>query len=61
MSNPVSYFEIASPDPEKTRAFYGGLFGWPFEAPTGDIPYWMVHEARGGLWSTSSIRDLMSG
>ena len=55
MSNPVNYFEIGSPEPERSRAFYQGLFGWSFEQPTGDAPYWMVDEGRGGLWDTSSM------
>lgn len=25
-----SWFDLMSPDPEKARAFYGGLFGWSF-------------------------------
>jgi len=28
MAHPVVHFEIAGPDLEKTRAFYGELFGW---------------------------------
>jgi predicted enzyme related to lactoylglutathione lyase len=51
---PVNYFEIGTPDPERARSFYGGLFGWAFEEPTGPAPYWMVDEARGGLWDTST-------
>jgi predicted enzyme related to lactoylglutathione lyase len=52
---PVNYFEIGSPDPSRSRTFYGELFGWPFEEPTGPAPYWMVDEARGGLWDTSTM------
>ena len=54
LTDRVNYFEIGSPEPGKTRDFYAGLFGWPFEEPTGDQPYWMVDEARGGLWDTSA-------
>ena len=36
MANPVVHFEIRSDDPDKTRAFFGDLFGWKF--PEGAIP-----------------------
>ena len=36
MANPVVHFEIRSPDPDATRAFFGKLFGWSF--PGGGIP-----------------------
>ena len=36
MAHPVVHFEIRSPDPDQTRAFYGKLFGWTF--PEGGAP-----------------------
>lgn len=53
MTNQVNYFEIGSPDPNASKAFYGGLFDWEIEDPMGPAPYHMVDEARGGLWDTS--------
>lgn len=54
MTNKIDYFEIGSPDPAASRAFYGGLFGWEIdEAAQGEQPYRMVDEANGGLWDTS--------
>ena len=54
MTNKIDYFEIGSPDPAASRAFYGGLFDWKIEeSPQGDQPYLMVDEANGGLWDTS--------
>ena len=54
MTNKIDYFEIGSPDPAASRAFYGGLFEWEIdEKPQGDQPYLMVDEANGGLWDTS--------
>ncbi len=53
MSNPVNYFELGSPDPSATKAFYGRLFDWTMEAPTGPAPYGMVEGGKGGLWDTS--------
>ncbi len=54
MTNKIDYFEIGSPDPAASRAFYGGLFHWAIdEQPQGDQPYLMVDEANGGLWDTS--------
>lgn len=31
MSNPVTWFEVHTPDPTRAKAFYGGAFGWTFE------------------------------
>ena len=36
MPSPVVHFEIRSPDPDATRAFFGKLFGWTF--PGGGFP-----------------------
>ena len=55
MTNKIDYFEIGSPDPDASKAFYGTLFGWEIEDPTGPAPYSMVDEARGGLWDTSEM------
>jgi predicted enzyme related to lactoylglutathione lyase len=32
MGNPVVHAEIRSSDPDATRAFFGGLFGWTYPA-----------------------------
>jgi len=32
MSHPVIHAEIRSADPDATRAFFGALFGWKYEA-----------------------------
>ena len=55
MTNKIDYFEIGSPDPDTSKAFYGSLFDWEIEDPTGPAPYRMVDEARGGLWDTSDV------
>lgn len=52
--NQVDYFEIGSPDPEGTKAFYGGLFGWNVGEPS-PVGYQMVESDKGGLWDTSSM------
>ena len=36
MSGEVSFFEIGVEDPERGRAFYGGLFDWSFESGPSD-------------------------
>jgi predicted enzyme related to lactoylglutathione lyase len=36
MPSPIVHAEIRSADPDATRAFLGGLFGWSF--PDGAIP-----------------------
>ena len=53
MANQVDYFEIGTPDPEASRAFYGGLFGWTFGEPSPQA-YSMVNGNAGGLWDTSA-------
>ena len=55
VTNKIDYFEIGSPDPDASKAFYGTLFDWEIEDPTGPAPYRMVDEARGGLWDTSDL------
>ena len=52
MANQVDYFEIGSPDPQASQAFYGGLFGWQFGEPSA-AAYQMVNGTEGGLWDTS--------
>lgn len=55
MTNQVDYFEIGSPDPSGSTAFYGALFDWQIGEPAGPAPYRMVEEDRGGLWDTSDM------
>lgn len=54
MVHQVDYFEVGSHDPEATKAFYGGLFGWNVGEPS-PIGYRMVESDKGGLWDTSSV------
>ena len=55
MTNEVNYFEIGSPDPEASKAFYGALFDWNVGPPSMPARYSMVNEDRGGLWDTSAM------
>jgi len=50
----VNYFEVGSPDPEGTRAFYGSLFDWGF-GESSPASYQMVNGDKGGLWDTTSL------
>ncbi|NEN05130.1 VOC family protein [Diaminobutyricibacter tongyongensis] len=54
MMNRVDYFEIGSPDPEASKAFYAGLFDWEV-GPPSPAAYSMVEGDAGGLWDTSAI------
>lgn len=54
MTNEINYFEIGSPDPQASKAFYGSLFDWTIEDPSGPAPYSMIDEGSGGLWDTSA-------
>jgi predicted enzyme related to lactoylglutathione lyase len=54
MTAKVNYFEIGTEDPEGSRAFYGGLFGWGFGVPS-PVGYRMVETDAGGLWDTGAV------
>jgi predicted enzyme related to lactoylglutathione lyase len=53
MTSHVDYFEIGTPVPEASRAFYGALFDWSFGEPSMPARYSTIDEKRGGLWDTS--------
>jgi uncharacterized protein len=55
LANKIDYFEIGSPDPDASKAFYGTLFDWEIEDPTGPVPYHMIDQGLGGLWDTSDL------
>ena len=42
MAGQVVHLEIPSKDTEKSRAFWGGLFGWKFEQFPGPTEYHMT-------------------
>jgi predicted enzyme related to lactoylglutathione lyase len=57
MDNTVTWFEVASDDPEGAQRFYGGLFGWTFERDEGPIDYRLIGHPgaghpMGGLYNT---------
>ena len=54
MNNRVDYFEIGSPNPEASKAFYSGMFGWQIGAPSGAL-YSSVDGDAGGLWDTTAL------
>lgn len=37
MSNPLVHFQLASPDPEATRAFFEAVFDWDFRPGGGRV------------------------
>lgn len=47
MAQPVVHFEIAGKDGEKTREFYGKLFGWEYQLMEG-MDYGLVQPAGEG-------------
>ena len=54
MNNRVDYFEIGSPNPEASKAFYSGMFGWQIGAPS-EARYSTVDGDAGGLWDTTAL------
>ena len=55
MTNQIDYFEIGSPDPEASKAFYGKLFDWEVGEPSLPAGYNTVDGGRGGLWDTTAL------
>jgi hypothetical protein len=44
-SNPVTWFEVHTADPDRAKAFYSGVFGWAFD---DSIPgYSMIQQGDG--------------
>ena len=41
LANPVTWFEVHTPDRERAKTFYGRVFGWTF-ADDPQVPYSMV-------------------
>ncbi len=54
MANVVDYFEVGSPDPEASKAFYRQMFEWEI-GPPSPAAYSMVNTSAGGLWDTSAM------
>ena len=56
MAGQVVHLEIPSKDTEKSRAFWGGLFGWTFEQFPGPTEYHMtrISETTGAAISADS-------
>ncbi len=57
MDNTVTWFEVATADPESAERFYGGLFGWTFARDEGPIDYRLISQPGGerpggGLFNT---------
>ncbi|GAA3693519.1 hypothetical protein GCM10022224_068810 [Nonomuraea antimicrobica] len=57
MDNTVTWFEVATDDPEGAQRFYGGLFGWTFARDEGPIDYRLITppgegQPTGGLYNT---------
>lgn len=61
MSNQVDYFEIGSPDPEASKAFYGQLFGWDIPDEPSEQGYRAINKIAGGLWDTSKMGNAKWG
>jgi len=57
MTNHIDYFEIGSPQPEKSAAFYGGLFGWQIGQPSEPAQYRAVNQNQGGVWDTRTMNS----
>jgi len=51
----MNYFEIGTPDPEASTAFYGALFDWMFGAPSMPARYSTIDQNQGGSWDTSQM------
>ncbi|MFI6927129.1 VOC family protein [Nonomuraea spiralis] len=57
MDNTVTWFEVATDDPEGAERFYGELFGWSFDkGGDGPLDYRLINypggQSGGGLFNT---------
>jgi predicted enzyme related to lactoylglutathione lyase len=57
MTNGISWFEIGTDDPATAQRFYGGLFGWTFQADPDTEGYSIIStpaadSIQGGLFAT---------
>jgi uncharacterized protein len=59
----VVWWEIESPDPDRTMTFYGALFGWEFrrafDEPNSELErrYWIVERAGDGIGGLQESRQ----
>lgn len=69
MSGNLNYVEIPAEDSERAQGFWSSLFGWQFNAYSGDFPYVMTQTEGGqgiglyrsddlGLWAYFYVDDL---
>ncbi|MDQ4490403.1 VOC family protein [Sinomonas sp. ASV486] len=54
MTTQVNYFEIGTQDPEGSKTFYNGLFGWGFGEPS-PVGYRMINTDAGGMWDSGAV------
>jgi uncharacterized protein len=54
-----SHFELGVPDAKRAKAFYGALFGWPFETTHGDNAWIGTPGVRGGLHDGDEARIIV--
>ena len=60
----VVWWEIESPDPDRTQGFYGALFGWSFRRAFDELGselgrrYWIVERAGEGI---GGLQDSLPG
>lgn len=58
----VVWWEIESPDPDRTQRFYGALFGWTFrrafDEPDSELGrrYWIIERAGNGIGGLQESR-----
>ena len=38
----IVHFDLPAEDLARARKFYGGLFGWTFQRPTGPMEYYLI-------------------
>ncbi len=52
--NRPTHFEIHSSDPDKTAAFFQGIFGWKSQKWEGPMEYWVVSTSPDGKQGSES-------
>jgi hypothetical protein len=61
VSGQIVHFEIPADDTAKGREFWGGLFGWQFQAYPGDAQGGEYHMTQIGEQSGAAITNMEAG
>ena len=59
--NRIVHFEMHSSDPEKSNAFFEGVFGWKINKWEGPMPYWLMTTGESGPGIDGGLMESQDG